>query len=96
MLITHGLSQPTAHLPLTLCTLGSSAPNLGGVVDTGSCGTKVVLHVTANQPEFMNFHNTAKVQKGADVARMDACLSTEAADQNQLVYLASELTEVRF
>lgn len=73
MLITHGLSQPTAHLPLTLCTLGSSAPSLGGVIDTGSCGTKVVLYLTANQPEFVSFHNMAKVQKGR--FGQDGCLS---------------------
>lgn len=31
--------------------------------------------------EFMCFYNMAKVQKGEDLARMDVCLSTEAADQ---------------
>ena len=96
MCIIQGLSQPPAHLPFTLCTLGSLAPRLGGVVDTGSCGTKVVLYLTANQPEFMSFHNMAKVQKGADLARTEACLYTEAADWKQSVDLSSELTEVRF
>ena len=62
----------------------------------GSCGTTVVLYLTANHPEFMSFHNMANVQKGADLARTDACLSTKAADWKQSVDLSSELTEVRF
>lgn len=71
---SHTCSATTApgFLPLSVL-LGSLHPAVGAVG-----ALRWLLYLSANQPEFMSFHDKAEAQEGADWARVDSWICTAA------------------